>query len=88
MEVVPGLYQHFKVNRYRVLGILRHSETLEELVLYRALYHSTEYGAHAEWVRPLAMWQSTVSRDGYSGPRFRLTSKDGPFHCTDCGAAL
>lgn len=62
----PGIYEHFKGNRYEVLGVARHSETLEELVVYRALY-----GDHALWVRPLKMFTETVEHDGKTVQRFR-----------------
>lgn len=61
----PGVYRHFKGNLYRVLFTARHSETREELVVYRVLY-----GEGGHWVRPAAMWSEHVDRDGYSGPRF------------------
>lgn len=64
-EIKTGKYRHFKGGEYRVLGMARHSETLEELVVYQALY-----GEGGLWVRPAAMWQETVERDGYCGPRF------------------
>lgn len=60
-----GLYRHFKGNLYRVLYIAKHSETLEEMVVYQALY-----GEHSIWVRPLSMWEETVLRDGISYQRF------------------
>lgn len=60
-----GRYRHFKGNEYEVLGIARHSETLEELVVYRALY-----GDFGLWVRPAKMWNETVTRDGVTQPRF------------------
>ena len=63
----PGIYEHFKGNRYELLYVAKHSETLEEMVVYRALY-----GDGGVWVRPAAMWNEHVERDGYSGPRFRL----------------
>ena len=62
----PGVYRHFKGNLYRLLFTAQHSETLEEMVVYQALY-----GPHGYWVRPAAMWQGTVKRDGYTGPRFK-----------------
>ena len=65
MEIKTGIYQHFKGNRYRVLYIARHSETLEPMVVYQALY-----GDGGVWVRPAAMWTEQVVRDDYSGPRF------------------
>lgn len=61
----PGRYRHFKGNEYELLGVARHSETLEELVVYRALY-----GEGGLWVRPAAMWTEHIERGGYSGPRF------------------
>lgn len=65
MDIKPGIYQHFKGNRYRVLYVARHSETLEPMVVYQALY-----GDGGVWVRPAAMWTEQVVRDDYSGPRF------------------
>ena len=88
MQVQPGLYRHFKGGECRVLGIGRHSETLEELVVYRHLYHHDGDAAHGIWVRPVVMFTETVNRDDYSGPRFILVSAEGPFVCKDCGARL
>lgn len=65
MELKPGIYRHFKGNRYELIGVARHSETLEPMVVYRALY-----GERGLWIRPAAMWSETVDRDGYRGPRF------------------
>lgn len=61
----PGRYRHYKGNDYAVLGVARHSETDEELVVYRALYG--EYGL---WVRPLAMFTELVTVAGQQRPRF------------------
>lgn len=61
----PGRYRHFKGNEYEVLGTAKHSETLEEMVVYRALY-----GERGLWVRPAAMWNETVERDGKTCRRF------------------
>ena len=58
--VRPGRYRHFKGNEYEVIGVARHSETLEELVVYRALY-----GDGGLWIRPLAMFLSPVDREKY-----------------------
>ncbi len=66
MNPKPGKYRHFKGGEYELLFIARHSETQEEMAVYRALY-----GAGGLWVRPLAMWSETVDRDGYHGPRFQ-----------------
>ena len=63
--VRPGRYRHFKGNEYQVLGVARHSETEEEMVVYRALY-----GEGGLWVRPAAMWLENVTRDGVTKPRF------------------
>jgi cupin 2 domain-containing protein len=72
-DLPPGRYRHFKGNEYTVLGLSRHSETHEELVVYRQ-----EYGDHGLWVRPKAMFMETVMVDGQEVPRFQhLSSKDG-----------
>ncbi len=63
--VKPGLYRHFKGNYYQVIGTARHSETMEELVVYRALY-----GERGLWVRPASMWNELVERDGRTVKRF------------------
>ena len=64
-DIKPGRYRHFKGREYEVLGIARHSETEEELVVYRALY-----GDFGLWVRPVSMWNETVERDGKTYQRF------------------
>ena len=64
-EIKIGRYRHFKGNEYEVLYVAKHSETLEEMVVYRALY-----GDHGVWVRPAAMWNETVERDGVTFRRF------------------
>ena len=64
-ELRPGLYRHFKGNLYRLLYVAKHSETLEPMVVYQALY-----GEQGIWVRPAAMWSEQVDRDDYHGPRF------------------
>ena len=61
----PGRYRHFKGNEYEVIGLARHSETQEEMVVYRALY-----GDFGLWVRPARMWNETVERDGKTFRRF------------------
>ena len=65
MEIPKGKYRHFKGNEYRVLCLARNSETLEEMVVYQALY-----GEHEVWVRPASMWNETVNRDGKTIKRF------------------
>ncbi|PAU79823.1 hypothetical protein CK501_11515 [Halovibrio salipaludis] len=65
MTISPGIYRHFKGNRYEVIGEARHSETGEALVVYRPMYGEREL-----WVRPLAMFTETVERNGETFPRF------------------
>ncbi len=69
--IQAGLYRHYKGGEYQVLGTVRHSETLETLVLYRALY-----GAHGLWVRPYAMFTGTLEVDGQMQQRFRCIAPD------------
>lgn len=64
-EIKTGKYRHFKGNEYEVLYIAKHSETLEEMVVYRALY-----GEGGVWVRPAYMWNETLTRDGRTFKRF------------------
>ena len=66
-RIIPGIYRHYKGNRYRVFEIATHSETGEKLVVYRCLY-----GDHDLWVRPLEMFASTVEVDGCLLKRFEL----------------
>ena len=67
MELKIGKYRHFKGNEYQLLYIARHSETLEEMVVYKALY-----GDHGIWVRPATMWSEIIQADNYTGPRFQF----------------
>lgn len=69
MEIKLGRYKHFKGGEYEVLGLAKHSETGEELVVYRALY-----GEHGLWVRPLAMFTENVEVAGKTVPRFAYIS--------------
>lgn len=66
-----GRYRHFKGNEYQVLAIAKHSETLEEMVVYQALYG--EYGI---WVRPLSMWKEMVEVDGVQRRRFEKIQEE------------
>ncbi len=70
-EIKPGIYRHFKGNHYQVLCMAKHSETLEPMVVYRALY-----GEGGTWVRPASMWLETVERDGQTFQRFTLESEE------------
>ena len=65
-----GLYQHYKGNQYEVIDVVRHSETEEKLVLYRALY-----GEKGLWVRPLEMFTESVNIDGLCMPRFEYVGE-------------
>lgn len=66
METIrPGRYRHYKGGEYRVLYVAKHSETLEPMVVYQALY-----GEQGIWVRPASMWNETVERDGKTFRRF------------------
>lgn len=69
--IQPGIYQHYKGQRYEVLGLARHSETEEELVVYRALY-----GERGLWVRPYRMFVEEVSVNGEPLPRFRCLEQN------------
>ena len=71
MELKPGIYRHFKGNLYELIGIAKHSETLEPMVVYRALY-----GEGGLWVRPASMWSEIVDKEGYWGPRFSPVEED------------
>jgi hypothetical protein len=63
--IKKGRYRHFKGNEYEVLCLAKHTETLEEMVVYRALY-----GEGGVWVRPAAMWEEEIERDGKRFKRF------------------
>lgn len=69
-DIRPGLYEHFKGKRYEVTGAARHSETLEVMVIYKALYEGN-FPRGSLWVRPLAMFTEIVSANGQAVPRFR-----------------
>lgn len=69
--VVPGTYRHYKDKLYQVIGVATHSESGEQLVVYRPLY-----GEGGLWVRPLAMFCEMVTVDGRSVPRFALVRAD------------
>ena len=74
-DVRKGRYQHYKGKFYEVIGYARHSETMEELVVYRALYDS-EFGRNALWVRPKEMFLEKVEKEGRRVPRFRWVEED------------
>jgi hypothetical protein len=73
IETPPGRYRHYKGMLYDVIGTARHSESLEPMTLYRALY-----GEHGLWVRPAAMFGEEVVIDGIRQPRFTKVNDDTP----------
>jgi hypothetical protein len=74
MTLQPGTYRHSKSgNLYRVIGTAKHSETLEEFVVYEALYENSESKL---WIRPLAMFTEVVEIDGEQVPRFALVEPE------------
>ena len=70
-EIKTGRYRHFKGNEYEVLDLAKHSETLEPMAVYRALY-----GERGVWVRPALMWNETVERDGKTYRRFTYIGEE------------
>lgn len=70
--ILPGRYRHYKGNEYTVIGTARHSETLEELVVYWQ-----EYGEHGLWVRPKQMFKESLNVDGNEVPRFQFLATSG-----------
>ena len=72
-SIRPGFYEHFKGMRYSLVSVGRHSETLEEYVIYRALY-----GDHLTWVRPVTLFLENVTKNGATFPRFRYLGEQPP----------
>jgi hypothetical protein len=72
--VIGSLYEHYKGLRYKILNVALHSETLEEMVVYQALY-----GDNNVWVRPLAMFLEHVTVDGKIQPRFKRVESHGGY---------
>lgn len=71
MEIRRGIYRHFKGKLYEVLGMAKHSETCEDMVIYRACYDEGTI-----WVRPAGMWNETVERDGVTCQRFTKVDEE------------
>ncbi len=65
--IIPGIYRHYKGNDYEVIGTAKHSETLEEMIVYKPLYNNSGL-----WVRPLKMFEESVEINGEMVPRFKL----------------
>jgi len=68
--IEPGRYRHYKGNTYKVIGVGRHSETGEQLVIYQAEHMSMKFGKNAIWARPLRTFFETVEYNGRKVPRF------------------
>ena len=90
MNPIPlGVYRHYKGNQYKVIGFAKHSETLEDMVVYKALY-----GDGGTWVRPLSMWDNPIEIDGKTVKRFEYVKYDRQelldnlekLHTTELGA--
>ncbi len=73
-----GIYRHFKGKLYELLDMAKHSETLEDMVVYRALY-----GEKALWVRPSCMWEETVQHEGKTVKRFTYVGNTPPDDATE-----
>ena len=75
MKIKPGKYKHYKGKLYEVTGEARHSETLEEFVVYRALHDSPEFGKNALWVRPKRLFADKVIYKGRKVPHFEKVNE-------------
>ncbi len=69
-KIKLGKYRHYKGNEYKVIAIAHHSETLEDMVVYKALYGDMDV-----WVRPASMWNDTIIKDGKSLKRFEYINE-------------
>jgi len=67
-----GRYKHYKGDDYEIIGVGKHSDTLEEYVVYRGLYNSEEFGNNPLWVRPKKVFEEMVVIEGKEVPRFRF----------------
>ena len=77
--ILHDQYQHYKRGyRYEVIGFARHSETYEEMIIYKALYSCDKWGQGAIWVRPKAMFLEEVEHEGKLVPRFKRIRTDAP----------
>ena len=76
-DLKPGKYQHYKGQMYEVIAVAHHSETMEELVVYKALYE-TRFGRDSWWVRPKKMFMEQVAVDGKDVPRFKFVPDGHP----------
>lgn len=74
-KIQPGVYQHYKGGMYRVHGLVKHHETLEDLVLYETLY---ENPLSRFWIRPVDVFLEEIDREGERVPRFRYVGEEPP----------
>ncbi len=78
LDIINKKYRHYKTHQlYEVIGIALHSETKEEMVVYRALYDCDQFGKNALWVRPKEIFFEEVTYQGAQVPRFELIMDDG-----------
>lgn len=73
MDLKPGVYQHYKGKKYRVIGVAKHSETLEDTVVYKAFYDNE---MSKLWVRPIDMFLGEVEIEGKRAPRFEYVGAE------------
>lgn len=71
-NITPGIYKHYKGKKYEVLNIATHSETLDKLIVYKALYDSDKFGNKAIWVRSIEMFTENLVIKGKKVPRFKF----------------
>ena len=74
MKIKKGIYKHYKGNLYELIDVVRHSETTEEMVLYKPLYKSKDFPDNKMWVRPKEMFFEDVIIEGKKFPRFEFVS--------------
>ncbi len=82
-DIKLGIYAHFKGGNVEVIALAHHSETLEDMVVYKTLYENRTYGKGSIWVRPLGMFIDTLEVDGAKVQRFCFVGKsieDTPLH--------
>ncbi|NVN96784.1 DUF1653 domain-containing protein [Candidatus Nomurabacteria bacterium] len=77
---IGAIYKHYKGNRYEVVGVANHSETLEEMVIYKALYNIKGYGENSLWVRPKEMFLENVIVNGVEMERFEKVEQPARPH--------
>ena len=74
-NIKVGKYRHYKGKYYKVVGVARHSDTLQEFVIYRALYDSREFGKKAWWVKPVSLFTKKIKYKNKRVPRFKYISE-------------